>query len=449
MNKMKRYILLATAAVLILSGCKTGSTSTISEGTTINYLRMLSPFDSNVKSYAFTIDTVNNLIYNKDSLAYGTRVDSLAPMITPMFSTCMIDGETNLYEQDTVYIDFTKEHTITVTSAGEKSSRTYKIWVNVHQVNPDTIEWDFIGELPSDDITRDKCVATEEGNLYWLMDKGGKLVMLSGTNGNQWSEFTTEGITESVDEIDIEHAVAHNEEVCMMAGMTLITSNQNDGWSSQETTSEIEFSHLLFSLGGNLYALGEGNKILRLNNTSWEEATTMPTGFPVRGESVSKGKSPSGRWQVMVACGIDETGNYLSDVWSTENGSYWVKLTQKDSLITPRAFAGMAQYAYGLILFGGTDKDGNMVDDYSLFSKDYGMTWQELGDAFSVDSTTQVLIARREKLSVVPTADGYVIVTGGTYYYPTGQGIPPREKSKKVNDIWKGINYASLPGFKK
>ncbi len=449
MNKMKRYILLATAAVLILSGCKTGSTSTISEGTTINYLRMLSPFDSNVKSYTFTIDTVNNLIYNKDSLAYGTRIDSLAPMITPIFNTCMIDGEINLYETDTVYVDFTKEHTITVTSAGEKSSRTYKIWVNVHQVNPDTIEWNSIGELPSDEITRDKCIATDEGNLYWLIDKSGKLVVLSRTSGNQWSEFTTKGITKSVDEIDIEHAVAHNEEVCMMAGMTLIFSDQNDGWNSKETTSSIEIEHLLFSLDKSLFALGKGNKIMKLNGTNWEETATVPAGFPVKGESVCKGKSPSGRWQVMVACGIDEEENYLSNVWSTENGSYWVKLTQKDSLITPRAFAGMAQYAYGLILFGGTDKDGNMVDDYSLFSKDYGITWQKIEEAFSVDSAIQVLVARREKLSVVPTADGYVIVTGGTYYYPTGQGIPPREKSKKVNDIWKGINYASLPGFKK
>lgn len=446
---MKRYLLLATVAMVILTGCETGSTSTISEGTTINHLRMLSPFDSNVKSYVFTIDTVNNLIYNKDSLAYGTRIDSLAPVITPIFNTCMIDGETSLYEKDTVYVDFTKEHTLTVTSVGDKKSRTYKIWVNVHQVNPDTIEWDFIGELPSDNITRDKCITTEEGILYWLMDKGGKLAVLSGTNGNQWSEFTTEGITESVDKIDIEHAVAHNEEVCMMARMTLISSNQNDGWSSKETTSSIKIEHLLFSLNKSLFALGEGNKILRLNGTNWEEAVTMPAGFPVRGESVSKGKSPSGRWQIMVACGIDEEGNYLSNVWSTEDGSYWVKLTQKDLLITPRANAGMVQYAYGLILFGGTDKDGNMVNDYCLFSKDYGMTWQKTGEVFSVDSATQLLVARRENLSVVPTADGYVIVTGGTYYYPTGQGIPPRKKSKKANDIWKGINYASLPGFKK
>lgn len=447
---MKRFILLAIAAVVMLfTGCKKTSDQVISEGTTVNYLRMYSPYDSNVKNYAFTIDTVNNLIFNEDSLAFGTRVDELSPMITPIFSTCMIDGEIDLYSEDTVYVDFTKEHTLTVTSAGDKNSRTYKIWVNVHQVNPDTIEWEFMGELPSDDVKRDKCVATEDGGMYWILDREGKLTVKYSSEGILWTEYTTEGITQGVEEIDIEHAVAHNGEVCMMAGMTLLTSNQEINWASEETTSEVEIEHLLFSLNGELYALGKGNKILRLNGTNWEEAAQMPTGFPVTGEAVSTSKSPSGTWRVMIACGIDEMGNYLNNVWSTENGSYWVNLTIKDSQITPRTNAAIAQYASGLILIGGTDKDGNMVEDNFMYSKDSGMTWQEIKDVFSIDTTTTCLITRREKHSAVTAADGYLTIIGGTYYFPVNQDFPPREKSRKANDMWKGMNYASLPGFKR
>lgn len=450
MKKMKKYLLLATAvAITILTGCKKNNTTAISEGTVITSLRMTSPFDSSIKGYAFTIDTVKCEIHNADSLPFGTRVDSLALFLTPVFNTCVIDDTINLYDKDTIYVDFRKEHVLTVTSIGDKNSRSYRIWVNVHKVNPDTIEWTNIEELTTDNIIKDKCVATEDGDIYWLIDKDGELVILRARNGSQLEEFTTEGITKSLDEIDLEHAVAHNGEVCIMAGMTLFTSNQGEKWKVQETSSAIELGHLLFSLKGELYALGKGNKILKLNGTDWEEAAQMPTSFPVKGESVSKGKSPSGQWQVMVACGIDESGNYLSNIWSTENGSYWVKLTQKDSLITPRAFAGMAHYAYGLILLGGTNEEGDMVDDHNLFSKDYGMTWQKLGEVFAVDSVTQDLVSRREKHSIVTTPDGYVFVTGGTYYYPAEPEIPLEEKSVKVNDIWKGINYGSLPGFKK
>jgi len=446
---MKRYLLLLTAALTILTGCETTTEQAISENTVVTYLRMMSYFDSSVKSYTFTIDTVNNLIYNEDSLPFGTRVDSLAPMMTPLFNTCMIDDSINLYGHDTVYVNFTKEHVLTVTSSNDEKSRSYKIWVNVHTVNPDTIEWNYMGALHDDDVINDRCVSTEDGDMYWLLNKGGELMVLSAKNAKQWDYFTTEGITKKVDEIDIDHAITHNGEVCMMSGMTLFTSNKGVNWTSKETTSEIEIEHLMFSLYGSLYALGKGNKIMRLNGTNWEETAQMPSGFPVRGESVCTAKSPSGSWRVIVACGIDEMGNYISDVWSSENGSYWVQLNLKDSLIDGRAYAGMVQYASGLIMLGGTDKDGEMVEDNCLFSKDYGMTWQELGDEFSIDSTVSYLFARREKHSIALTADGYIIVTGGTYYFPTIKGIPPREKKKKINDMWKGMHFASLPGFKR
>lgn len=447
---MKKYLLLvAVTMVLVLTGCESTSKSTISESTTIGYLRMYSPFDSNVKSYVFTIDTVNNLIYNEDSLDFGTRVDSLSPMLTPVFNTCVIDGDINLYAKDTVCVDFTKEHTLTVTSKDNARTRTYKIWVNVHHVNPDTIQWSYMGGLQDDDIIEDKCVATEEGDAFWLLNKNGRLVVLASFNGSQWNDFTTEGMAKGVDELDIEHAVAHNGSVCVLGGMTLFSSNIGGTWSSTETTSDVEVEHLMFSLRGALYALGKGNRILRLNGSKWDEVAQMPTGFPVRGESICTGKSPSGTWQATVGCGVDEKGNYVSDFWATENGAYWVKLTLKDSLITPRAYAAMAQYASGIILMGGVDKNGEMVNDNSLYSQDFGMTWRQLDSVFSIDLTVNYLMARRTCHSMVTTTDGFLMVLGGRYYYPKNSAIPPREESCKSNDMWKGMHFASLPGFKR
>lgn len=451
---MKKYILpLVTAVMLtlmtLLTGCESTSSTTISESTTITYLRMYSPFDDDVKSYVFTVDTVKNIIYNVDSLDYGTRVDSLAPFITPVFNTCVVDGDINLYDNDTVYVDFTKEHTLTVTSKDDEKKKTYKIWVNVHQVNPDTIQWSYLGGLPNDDIIEDKCVATEEGDVFWLLNKNHRLMVMELLEGGQWSAFTTEGISKSVDELDIEHTVAHNDEICVMGGMTLYTSNYGSKWTSVETSSDVELEHLLFSLRGDLYALGKGNKILRLNGTKWNEAAQMPSGFPVRGESVCTGKSPSGAWQATVGCGIDEMGNYLCDFWATENGSYWVKLTMQDSLITPRAYAGIVKYASGIILMGGVDENGDMVEDNSLYSKDYGITWRGIKEEFSIDTTIDYLMARRTYQSMVNTTGGYLLVVGGRYFYPKVPAIPSREKSHKSNDVWKGMHFASLPGFKK
>jgi len=452
---MKKYLFLILAIAAMLTGCDTDSTVTISEGTTITHLRMISPFDENVyKNYYFTIDTVNNEIYNEDSLEYGTRVDSLAPVLTPIFMSAVIDGgEINLYDHDTVYVDFTKEHTLTVTASDTTKKRTYRIKVNVHQVDPDSLTWRYQGGIFDEDIREDKCVATESGDLVWMMNNGGKLQILHSINGYQWRDCTTEGIEDNVEDIDIAHAISCNGQICMMAGTTLYASFGDAGyiyrWNKYETTSSVELEHLLFELNGRMYALGKGNKILGYSGTGWKVEAEMPSGFPVKGESACTGKSPSGAWRAFVAFGIDEMDNYLSNVWSTEDGAYWVKLTMKDSLITPRAYAGMVQYASGLMLMGGLDDHGEMVEDNYLYSKDYGMTWQEVDSVFSTDSIGLHIFSRRSNHSMVTTQDGYIIVLGGITYSIQNAAIPPRIKSYRTTDMWKGMQYASLPGFRR
>ena len=440
---------------MVLAGCDTKSTSAISDGTTIKNLRMISPFDKTVYSnYFFTIDTVNNEIYNEDSLAFGTRVDSLAPVLLPVFAKAVLDGgEINLYERDTVYVDFTKEHTLTVTASDTTKKRTYRIRVNVHQVDPDSLSWKYQGEVTNRDVRDEKCIATENGDMVWLINDGGLLRILYSFNGKYWSVCTTEGIEDNVENIDITHAIGCNDHVSMMAGTTLYSSSGDIGiiygWNKHETTSPIEIEHLLFELNNTLYALGKGNKILSLNGNNWEIAAEMPSGFPVDGEASCVGKSPSGKPRAFVACGIDEMGKYLSDVWSTEDGKYWVKLSLKDSLVTPRAYAGLVQYASGLMLIGGVDNNDEMVEDNYIYSKDYGMTWQSIDSVFSTDLTGGHIYSRRANHSVVTTEDGHIVILGGITYSVKNGGIPPREKKYRTTDMWKGIHYASLPGFKK
>ena len=137
---------------------------------------------------------------------------------------------------------------------------------------------------------------------------------------------------------------------------------------------------------------------------------------------------------MFVVGGIDKEGNYLSSVWSSEDGSYWSDMTGSKELFTPRAYAAVTQYGGGLMLFGGVAEDGQVVKDAQLYSKDFGLNWGEPKAKSKIDS----LYLPRYEHSVVVTSSGYIYLIGGRV-----------SEYATINDVWRGLNYASIPGFRK
>ena len=87
------------------------------------------------------------------------------------------------------------------------------------------------------------------------------------------------------------------------------------------------------------------------------------------------------------------------------------------------------------MLFGGmTQVDGEVVKDAQLYSKDFGLNWgepkakSEIGDMY----------LPRYGHSAVVTPSGYIYLIGGR-----------ASSATSINDVWMGLNYASLPGFRR
>jgi len=93
--------------------------------------------------YVFTIDQVNRLVYNADSIPYGVQTADV-----PVKSTSSTSS-TIYYEKEGVRTAFTTGDTLnltqplvfTVVSEDKKFSRDYTITLNVHQVNPGESSW--------------------------------------------------------------------------------------------------------------------------------------------------------------------------------------------------------------------------------------------------------------------------------------------------------------------
>ena len=88
----------------------------------------------------FTIDQVQHLVYNKDSLAYKTDITGVLVNVTADGGVVYRkpDGEFGSVEDS---IDFTNPVEFRVTSYAEQFVRYYTASINVHQVDPKKTSW--------------------------------------------------------------------------------------------------------------------------------------------------------------------------------------------------------------------------------------------------------------------------------------------------------------------
>lgn len=108
---------------------------------------------SGLDSVTFAIDQERGLIYNADSLPYGTRVTGLGVNVTSASTVAerLFIVKNGKVQKDTIItyrnngkdsIDFTGDVTLRVISRDGLNIRDYKVKVNVHQQEPDVIVWD-------------------------------------------------------------------------------------------------------------------------------------------------------------------------------------------------------------------------------------------------------------------------------------------------------------------
>lgn len=424
---------------LLLSCVKNSDTSTnlIAEDAVITNFYLYSDSIKTIDDYVFTIDNDSMLIYNYDSIDYGTRIDSLSFVITPKFAEMYVNDTIDFYNATGVVLDFNQRVKITVVAKDKKETADYYVQVNVHKVDPDTFVWQGVNsEVFAGDAESAKALYFN-GKLVYMAVVDGGLMAYESEDGVDWSAIAIEGIGGELAELDLNYLVATENYIYLMANGGLYQSADAAKWTLVETSGEA-VETLLFGMGDKIYGVTENRDLARLDGSEWVGLGTLPSKFPVEGGSVLVAAAPSGRDRVFVVGGIDAEGNYLSSVWSSENGSYWSELTGGKEMFTPRAYAAVAQYADGLMLFGGVGKsEGDIVavvSDAQLYSKDFGLNWGEPKDKSKIGE----LYLHRYGHSAVVTPSGYIYLIGGSV-----------SEGATINDVWKGMNYASLPGFRK
>jgi len=163
---------------------------------------------NNLDSVFFSIDLNRGVIFNADSLPKGTNITKLIPVIT--FSTGMTKAEivmsggsgeaktVNYLENPNDSIDFSRDVTLNVTAADGINNYSYRIKVNVHEQEPDSMMWDrlAVALLPSrlPQPKEQKCVEKGE-TAYSIISENDNSITLSVSDNLFMSEWTKEQLS--------------------------------------------------------------------------------------------------------------------------------------------------------------------------------------------------------------------------------------------------------------
>lgn len=389
-----------------------------------------------IEGTRFSIDQDSLLIYNNDSISLDAKIDSLYAIITPRFHKVYVNDSIDLYLFDTLWMNFNNPIKYTVVAADKKKQATYRLKINRHTVDPDTVVWTGTTSQVMPGITTDERAVSLNDSIVYLGLIDGKLYIYLSTDGTDWKQISYSGMPADMSDADLRHTVASDTHIYTYIGGKLYATQNVSRWENIPAEGVID--RLLFHMNNTLYAVakdGTEQTLMALKDNKWQMVTTLPFDFPVTGEAIVKAPSVTGANRIFVAGGIDSKGKYLSSVWSTENCTYWSNLTTGSKDITPRAYGSIVQYAEHLFLIGGKNDKGEIIDE-EFSSKDYGINWKTTKNT---KMCMPDLYVRRYDLSAISVPQkGLLFLVGGRASDDTS-----------ISDVWRGLNYASIPGFNK
>ena len=386
----------------------------------------------------FTIDQLNSLIYNKDSMPYGTVLHEKV-LCTLSYDNSTIGVMSILFVEtltgDSVWgvsdsIDFTAPVMITVYPYDGVSTKTYKAQLNIHQVNPDTMTWHKYGDLISGETFSDMKVIMHDDFYYVYAQQNNGYRFYRTTDLINWEEI---GLTGFPDKAVLSQMTEFegNWYVLSEEGTLYVTAWQKPGeWVQVEHDQPLKT--LLGSLPENtitgrvsvLSGITEDNGVLRFisldKNMKSTIGTEVPGTFPLSGFGNFNYESMYYP-RLVIASGRD-SNNYLSDkAWATMDGLSWASLSNNSTTFTAREGAAVSYYDDCFFVMGGIDASGEALDDI-FYSKDQGVTWTDTVYVMAEDYTA------RGFSSVVVDENNYILLFGGK----------AGKNTNVLNELWRG-----------
>jgi len=438
------YLLSFSVLVSIMASCL-GSN---------NYDEAYSLTDAELLSFSLSSDSVPDLanvifsidqqhggdgyIYNYDSMAYNTVI--MDSVIVTYTSGAGTDNVLNITDGDSIWVksgdslDISKPLTLKVFALDGVAKKTYYVQLNIHQMDPDSMQYLPIASgLPFLQTEDTKTVAFNNRFLaYSKIDN--QIQLYSSSDAVNWtqedaSEFPGNAVISGMQSSGTQLFVYTED------GDLYIRSNPDDDqWELANKPASIKVKSILGYLNAGpdqpegLCLVVETGGINTFAFTKdfiqWDydsvAPTPVPDDFPMYGFS-SYSYQLMYLQRISVFGGASSSGAVQNAVWSTQNGRYWAKLTGDVNVFPPLEGANVFYYNNEFWLINGKTDTGFNNDIY--YSVDGGVTWMTKPEK----SLTPADYSPRYNASIV-------MDNNNKYFYIIG-GI----RSAALPEVWKGF----------
>lgn len=328
-----------------------------------------------IEKIAFTVDTVQCIIYNEDSIAYGADLKKMMPYITYTGSPKKIQvNGTDWNKTDS--IDFSRPVKYYIQSQNKKNEATYTITLRQHQVNPDQLFWSEQKSLSLPyPTTQIRCISTQQA--LWMFTAPtaphnlGLIYQLNSQNNwTQMGEFETSLLTNSID-------VFQQQIYAISADSTTLLRLNQTTWEEVASFSSGKMADILGSIQQKMYIryLSQGQSWLAsYDGTTLQPETqaVLPPHFGMDGYSKLTANN------TLYLIGGMHQNQETNHVISSDNGLYWTDILNQSGsyTFTPRCQASTAYYGKFIFAIGGTYKQKPVLQHY--LSNNGGYSWSEL-----------------------------------------------------------------------
>ena len=438
--KNKLVLFLVGCCVLALSSCLGNDeveTQTIKDPQ-VKAFSLKNDSVSGLNSVKFSIDQLNDRIYNIDSMPYGTKIEKVVCTFTPSSGFYALQvyqeatGDTIMWNGSDS-LNFSKPVVFITTAYDGVTKKTYHAQVNIHQCVPDSLEWGLNTNqlLPKATLNQQVLMSSDSTTYYMYAQTaaGFELYKSPATDTPVWTLATLTGFP--ADAL-LKQAAFFNNEVYVpsAAGALYHSANGSDfvpvtgsplvaalyGAINKDSNSDPVLSLLVKD--GNAYRFAAMSE-----SRTFSLGEVAPDQFPVEGFS-SHSYTSMYYERLMVVAGKTKANQLTNAAWSSFDGKSWALLTDEaSSYFEKKEGAALAYYDDKFYLIGGLNASGNGSKEIHL-SIDKGVSWA-LADSMVM---LPWAFAGRGYSSVVVDKNKYMLIFGGK----------TSNNAASLNEIWRG-----------
>lgn len=378
--------------------------------------------------FTITTSTDTGMIYNIDSLQFGTLLDTVSPRLTfnhtPAYTVFYTGADSTA---DTVLytgadtLNFTVQPVrLLVMASDNETPKWYNIYVNVHTVDPDLYQWECIQpRIFSADGAESKALLTG-GRFYLFVNNGFTTSLYTSADAITWN--APQQVSTLPEGCSVRKILEAEGVFYYPAGNKLYTSVDGLNWTAESYDGQgFSLVNMLYFFNDSVWAIAErtdGKLQLCNMHKGGHMALTgveLPDNFPVSEYAALPFASASNRKRAMIVGGFDRQGNSLNSRWNIEylkgKGYSMADFTIEQPAFESLSGAAIVVYDNALHMFGSVSHDNTISSSDQLISTDEGMHWT------MPDTAKNVLPAdyrNRQKASVlVDENTHFIYIIGG------------------------------------